>query len=294
MEGPSDITCVVETRYGIVQFLPGADRMARALAWYGEYLQPQLDMIQRLLPAGAHAIEAGCGVGGHALQLARWIGASGHLFLFETRTIVRRLLQQNLQANQLLTGVTMMRRGLAGPDATGEDRTMEGGAIAPDSIEQRSDTIDDLLLARLDLIKIQAGEPTSAILVGARESLWRLRPRIFAEALDEADLVKPRRIPAGVRLPLLAICVPAVHAKQFQPPRPRHLRGAGFAGAAGHPGRSGCRHRRARVRWAQRAANRQPRSVAHLHRTASRPLRQVPPAQGDKPALLGRLKRLWR
>jgi tetratricopeptide (TPR) repeat protein len=288
-----DIARVVETRYGIIQYLPGTDRMARSLAWYGEYLQPQLDLIQRLLPTGAHALEAGCGIGGHAVQLARWVGDNGQLFLFETRPLVRRLLQQNLQANQVLTGVTMMRRALAGPDATGEDRGMEGDEIATDSIKQHSDTIDDLLLERLDLIKIQAGEPTSAILAGARESLWRLRPRIFAEALDEADLVNLGGFLQAFGYRCWRFACPLFTPSNFNR-RDRDI----FEGQVSlallaipeeadvaidvHACEGLSELRAATMSDGMRAPDREPAPATS------------PPAKGDKPGVLGRLKRLWR
>ena len=74
------IACVTETRYGIMQYLPEADRTARSIAWYGDFLQPQLNLIERLVHPGAHVVEAGSGIGAHALSLARLVGATGRLF----------------------------------------------------------------------------------------------------------------------------------------------------------------------------------------------------------------------
>jgi hypothetical protein len=49
-------------------------------------------------------------------------------------------------------------------------------------------TIDDLDLARLDWIKIGDDQDAAAILAGAGDTLWRLRPRLFVGVGDERAL----------------------------------------------------------------------------------------------------------
>ncbi len=49
MQAVSGMSAVAEMRYGILQYLPGRDDTARSLAWYGEWLQPQLDLLLRLI-----------------------------------------------------------------------------------------------------------------------------------------------------------------------------------------------------------------------------------------------------
>ncbi len=112
---PEQIARVAETRHGIIQYLPDARPPAQSIAWYGEYLQPQLDLLSRLVPSGAHVIEAGSGVGEHTLALAKMVGAHGHVIAYESHPVVRLCLRQNLEANRAAGIVTLMRRDLAGP-----------------------------------------------------------------------------------------------------------------------------------------------------------------------------------
>ena len=51
-----------------------------------------------------------------------------------------------------------------------------------------ADTIDDLRLDRLDLLKLGDTAPASQILAGAKQSLWNLRPIVFASVRRESDL----------------------------------------------------------------------------------------------------------
>jgi tetratricopeptide (TPR) repeat protein len=165
-------SAVAECRDGIVQYLPDEAWVGDSLGWYGEYLQPQLDLLARLIRPGATVLEAGAGVGEHALFLAAVLGEAGHLFLYESRPVVKRILQQNLGANRI-SNVTLMRRTLG---ATGE------------AADPNAETLDELQLERLDWLKIKGSVSALDILDGGADTLWRLRPLLFLAAPDEAAL----------------------------------------------------------------------------------------------------------
>jgi tetratricopeptide (TPR) repeat protein len=190
---PKNIARVAETRYGILQYLPELEHSAQSIAWYGEYLQPQLELIARLISPGAHVVEAGSGIGEHAIALAKMVGAQGHLLAYETRPVVQRILRQNIEVNRIAGIVTLMRRDLGGPQA-GSD--VNGQAISDDAPApaandpEGADTVDALLLARLELLKIRSEANAGAILDGATETLWRLRPVIFASVGDALAVQK--------------------------------------------------------------------------------------------------------
>jgi len=174
-------SAVAETRVGILQYLPDEAWVGEALGWYGEYLQPQLDLLGRLLRPGATVLEADAGIGAHAVFLGKALGAAGHLFLYEPRPVVQRILQQNLSANRV-TNVTLMRRAL-GRRSAGEDAV--SGEAASSVV---TETLDELQLERLDWLKINDGALALEVLDGATDTLWRLRPLLFIAAVDEAAL----------------------------------------------------------------------------------------------------------
>ena len=169
------LSAVAETRVGIVQYLPDEALVGASIAWYGEFLQPQLDLLARLIRPGTTVLEVGAGVGMHALFLGTAIGPSGHLFLYEPRPVVQRILRQNLGANGI-GNVTVMRRALG------------RGAVDTDAAAVPShESVDELRLERLDWLKV---DDTSgvAVLEGAADTLWCLRPGLFIAAADEAML----------------------------------------------------------------------------------------------------------
>jgi tetratricopeptide (TPR) repeat protein len=171
-EMPQAISCVAETRYGILQYVPNNDEMARSIAWFGEFLQAQIDLLARLIAPDDRVLEVGSGIGAHAIPIAKMLGPKGHLFLYEPQPIARRILQQNLAANRVAQKATLMRRAISGTNNVPED----------------SETLDELLLDRLDILKIQSFAKVGPILSGASATLWRLRPKLFIAALDDSAL----------------------------------------------------------------------------------------------------------
>ncbi len=172
------MSAVAETRVGILQYLPDEPIVGDAIGWYGEYLQAQLDLLARLVRPGSTMLEVGAGVGAHAVFLGRLLGEGGHLFLYESRPVLQRILRQNLAANGV-SNVTVMRRTLG---SRGEGEGSAGNA--PPTTE----TLDELQLERLDWLKVDASVAALDVLAGASETLWRLRPLLFLAAADEQGL----------------------------------------------------------------------------------------------------------
>jgi Glycosyltransferase family 9 (heptosyltransferase) len=171
------MSAVAETRVGILQYLPDEPIEGDALGWYGEYLQRQLDLLARIVRAGSTVLEAGAGVGAHAVYLGRLLGEAGHLLVYESRPVVQRILRQNLSANGV-SNVTVMRRKLG---SVGEEEGVVGGVPT-------TETLDELRLERLDWLKVNSSANPLEVLAGGSETLWRLRPKLFLAAADEGVL----------------------------------------------------------------------------------------------------------
>lgn len=170
---------VDETRNGIVQSLPSTD-LAASLSYYGEYRQAELNLIARFMRQGSWVFEQGCGIGAATLFLARTVGESGHIIAYESDRLRHQIAQQNLTANRF-RNVTLLRRGLGGPDAVHgiANASAQGGLAA--------DTIDGLRVAQLDWIVIHSGAMAAMVLAGGSETLWRLRPRVFVVTGNNAE-----------------------------------------------------------------------------------------------------------
>lgn len=182
---------VAETRVGILEYRPDLEPVGQSIGWYGEYRQADLDLLATMVDAGATVLEVGAGVGAHAVFLAKIIGDAGHLILYEPGRVRRRILETNVGANRL-SNVTVMRRRLGRPRERGAGAPAQGSAPAIGVGGDATETLDQLRLARLDLLKVNADheDDVSAleVLSGAADTLWRLRPTLFLAAKGEAAL----------------------------------------------------------------------------------------------------------
>ena len=84
--------------------------------------------------------------------------------VYETRPMQQQILRQNLEVNKVAGTTTMMRRALGAPrDLPRADCEFHATVV---------DTLDALLLDKLELLKIREDAPFSDILEGASESIW--------------------------------------------------------------------------------------------------------------------------
>jgi hypothetical protein len=85
-----------------------------------------------------------------------------------------------------------MRREIAGPrkglPAIGEATSVVADSTVVPNTATAVDTVDALLLGRLDLLKIGSEVEAVDILEGASATLWRLRPMLFIAAANDVDV----------------------------------------------------------------------------------------------------------
>lgn len=180
---------VSEARMGIVQFLPDDGPHADAIGWYGEWLQPQLDLLGTLMAPGSTALEIDAGVGIDAIALAAIVGAAGHLILIEPRHLHRRILQQNLAANGI-ANATIIRRALLGLRPVVADERAHESSMQSTDVDGGAGTVDELAIERLDWIKIGEAADAATIVNGASDTLWQRRPRVFIRVGSDAALAQ--------------------------------------------------------------------------------------------------------
>jgi len=180
-------SAVAEARVGVLQYLPDEPDAGAAVHWYGEFLQGQIDLLARCIRPGATVMEVAAGVGIHALAVAALVGTAGHLFLYESRPVVRRILKQNLAVNRI-SNATVMRRSLGGAsESAGPSASAAPAAPTGTGSDSLTETLDELQLERLDWLKIDDGAAAPAAFEGASATLWRLRPGLFL-ACDSSTL----------------------------------------------------------------------------------------------------------
>lgn len=164
------------TRVGMLQYI-GSSESARSIAHYGEHLQPHVDVIARLVHKGNSLVEIGAGIGLHTIALASMVAPDGQLLAFEYSPILRRILRQNLTANEVRC-VSVVKSTIVGEDANRLGGA-ETNASEPADLPRGAVTVDGLQLERLHLLKVTDPALVSDTLQGATDTLWRHRPVLF-------------------------------------------------------------------------------------------------------------------
>jgi tetratricopeptide (TPR) repeat protein len=184
----NNLTAAAHTSLGTIQYLPSQDCVGPSLRFYGEHLQLQLNLLSRMVRPGSHVIEVGGGIGFHTLFLGKALGPSGHLVVYETRSVLQAILRQNLATNDV-AAVTFMKKavGIMGSDG---DQEWRDGRDAKTRLVPQCETIDELQLDRLDWLKITEHEAPTAVVGGGLKTLWRLRPCLFVAVHDVDELLK--------------------------------------------------------------------------------------------------------
>ena len=181
LPGPPDprLCAATRTRKSFLQYLPSQETLAQSIQFYGEYLQPQVDLLARIIASDATIVEVGPGIGVHAIALAG-TAPEGRVYLYENRPLLRKILNNNLAANDVAIA-TMMKCELRGchPAANGA-----GEATA--RTDDDGETIDELRLEKLNLLKTSEHCDPVTVIEGAAETLWRHRPYVFC-AVEDAE-----------------------------------------------------------------------------------------------------------
>lgn len=192
---------VVETKYGHMLASWNDKYIGKALIEYGEYSDAEVRVLLKMVPENGVAVDVGANIGAVAVPLAR---RAGIVIAFEPQRLVYNQLCGNTALNDLRNLYCLNRAAgrEAGQVMVPElDLSREGnfGAMSLLSRDEFKDheflpvdmmTIDQLGLARLDLLKVDVEGMELDVLVGAAGTIERCRPHLCIEN-DRAGSTEP-------------------------------------------------------------------------------------------------------
>ena len=180
---------VMGCRHGIMVWPRQDGTIGRALALYGEFAEGENRVMARYVTAGDWVVDVGANLGTTALPLARAVGAQGQVLAFEPQPLMAQCLQTTLSLNECFH-VRVITSGLA--DTTGWARIpaldiAHGGnygavGLGDTGLPVPVMRLNDLELARCDLVKIDVEGFEWPVLQGAQVHLLRHRPVVYLEA----------------------------------------------------------------------------------------------------------------
>lgn len=192
---------LLNSRYGQVRvFRHDVGAVTESLRTYSEWAENELSFLRSVIPKGATVLDVGAYIGTHTLAFSQFVGPQGRVISIEAQPAAFELLTSNVSGNNLrnvllehavaydkLGSAKIVPIDLDHDDNFGsaavhaaQDERGAAGEVVP-TISTRRITIDSLKLEACSLIKIDAEGTESIILRGAKETLSRTSPIIYAE-----------------------------------------------------------------------------------------------------------------
>jgi FkbM family methyltransferase len=167
--------------------------IGRSLSLYGEWSEAEVVLLSGLLSKGDVVVDVGANVGTHSVAFARAVGAQGRVIAYEPQ----RLMFQALCGTIALNSISNVECLQVGAGARAEKRPMPiidcddpfnfGGvsfcANGNESGEEMVSmaTLDERVLGKCRLIKIDAEGMEGDVLLGAQGTVERCRPVLYVE-----------------------------------------------------------------------------------------------------------------
>jgi FkbM family methyltransferase len=184
------ITGISECRHGRMLYLRHDVFIGRSLELYGEYCEGEATVFAQILSPGHVAVEVGANIGSHTVHLAKLVGPSGTVLAFEPQRIIFTVLCANVALNELFNvrpihaAVGSARGTIRVPVLNPGAQQNFGGLSLPGRAQGEPVpvvTLDHYPLPSLRLLKIDVEGMESEVLLGARETIAKHRPIIYAE-----------------------------------------------------------------------------------------------------------------
>lgn len=179
-----------QCRYGPMLFNRFDSYIGRSLDLYGEYCEPEANLLRSMLRPGDVIVEAGANIGAHTIAMARAVGEAGLVIAFEPQRLIYQLLCANIAINEL-ANVQARQAGLGSAPGSVKlpvilpNQAYNFGGVGlvghEDGEAVPIETIDAIGLTACRLIKADVEGMEREVLLGAEATVARCRPILYIE-----------------------------------------------------------------------------------------------------------------
>ena len=230
----------VDTKYGKFKvFINDVGAVTQSLIEYGEWAENELRFLHYFIKEGSSVVDVGAYIGTHSIAFAHFVGPKGKVISIEAQQISFNLLNYNILINNIYNIKT--RNAIASfepgmvliPEIQIENQCSFGStSLLPlfsscsegfkeinsseNQVEVEAITIDNLPLDSCALIKIDAEGMEDLVLCGAKQTIIKHRPVIYAECNSVEAGIKTYKVLMNNGYKILAHVVPAFHPNNFR------------------------------------------------------------------------------
>ena len=181
---------VAQTRHGLMLYNVNDRYVGRSFELYGEFSAGETELFRQIIRPGATVVDAGANIGAHTVFFARSVGPSGLVLAFEPQRLIFQMLCANLALNEL-ENVHALHLALG--EASGRanipvlgyatQENFGGVGLTGEALGEEVEMLplDRIDFERLDFMKIDVEGLETSVIKGARTTIARHRPLIYAE-----------------------------------------------------------------------------------------------------------------
>ncbi|MBF0179596.1 MAG: FkbM family methyltransferase [Magnetococcales bacterium] len=181
-----------QCRRGIMLYFRNDRFIGESLERYGAFSEGEVELFSAVVSAGQTVLEVGANIGAHTVWLGQLVGEGGRVIACEPQRLAYRLLEANCRLNRLawcrplLLALGSERGAIVVPAVDLRRANNAGGLSLRDGDgvggeEVPLETVDGLGLEALHFLKVDVEGMELEVLMGARETLRRLRPVLYVE-----------------------------------------------------------------------------------------------------------------
>ena len=177
-------------RHGIVSYFATDTYIGGSFDRYGEFCEGEVALFRQIVRPGQTVLDVGANIGAHTLFFGHAVGRRGRVYAFEPQRIIHGLLCTNVALNDM-TNIYPMHAAVGRENGTisvphidyGVSGNFGGLSLAerPAGEGVPLVTIDGLGLAACHFIKIDVEGMEYEVLEGAKQTIGRYRPYLYAE-----------------------------------------------------------------------------------------------------------------
>ena len=197
-------------KHGTFSYYKNDQYIGRSLSEYGEWSEPEIELLKQVFPYEGNIVEIGSNIGTHTVPLAKHISKGGKLIAFEPQTQNYNLLIQNLNDNNL-DNVKVFKIALSSKELNAyipiykEDEINNFGdaEILADVFPEYKKNFESVNVKSLDqiineeygenfpidLIKCDAQGQEFNIILGSKKTIYANKPILYLEN-DEINTSK--------------------------------------------------------------------------------------------------------
>ena len=200
-----DLLHAVVSRYGrIALFAHDTGAVSQSVRFYGEWAENELSFLHNFISVGSTVVDVGAYIGTHTLAFAKFVGDEGTVVALEPQQATFDLLTKNLAENNIknvlpkraVVGSIFGRLDIPSIDPTHDEsfgsaslKQVTLGISPATGLNENvsSLTIDSLELQQCSFIKLDVEGMEEAVIAGARHTIEKFEPAIYAECNSVAE-----------------------------------------------------------------------------------------------------------